>query len=94
MTATEPDRLVACRHGAQQHGGRYRESAVLASREKVQSWIASGVSWSIATGVRARVNSRCAHFKVMSSRVWVEIRHAMSSPNGELETCLRQSKQG
>src|SRR6516162_1384792 len=55
---------------------------------KVQAWIASsmasGVSWLMVSGVRARANSRYAQDKVTASRVRIEMIQATSTSNGEL----------
>src|SRR4029450_1300379 len=54
---------------------------------KVPAWIASsmasGVSWLMVSGVRAKANSRCAQDKVTASRVRIEMIQATSSSNGE-----------
>src|SRR5690349_12854851 len=46
--------------------------------------MASGVSWLMVRGVRARANSRWAQDKVTASRVRIEMIQATSSSNGEL----------
>src|SRR5262245_59587051 len=46
--------------------------------------MASGVSWLMVSGVRARANSRWAQDKVTASRERIEMIQATSSSNGEL----------